>query len=133
MNRVAMGILATVLVAGCAMEAGAPPEGTGPQPGEVAVVPAIRTTGGGPTGSAVPQKLPEPSPWYGEPIANPGNDGTGQVPEPSPWLPGPTTPTVQGAGTNPQSGPSSGKSTGSATTHPQRIGHWDLKDVAPSE
>lgn len=132
MNRVAIGILAVLLVAGCAMEAGAPPdEGLGSQPGEVAAVPAIRQNAG-PVGSAGPQRNPEPSPWHGDPNANPGSDGTGDSPEPSPWHQVPNA-TVQGPGTGPQSGPSSGKNTGATTAHPPHIGHWDLKDVTAAQ
>jgi hypothetical protein len=107
------------------MEAGAPSDGVGSQPGEVAAVPTIHTAGGCPTGCP----NPEPSPWH-DPLKN-ATPGPQESPEPAPWhLPNGT---LQNGGSNPNTGNGSGNNTGSTVNHPPRIGHWDLKDVAASE
>jgi hypothetical protein len=137
MNRVAIGILAAVLGAGCALEAGDPAvESTESHPGEVTTAsggaersPMIRSaTSPAGASSAGARENPEPSPWYPDTVVSPGGDGTEQNPEPSPWRrPGPNAAVQSGGSGNSQSGTSSAAA---APDHPVRIGHWDLKDTA---
>jgi hypothetical protein len=134
MRLLAFGILAAVLSAGCALEAGDPGQTvetaeTGNSTTLSVTTPAkIRTASAAPTGTA---PNPEPSPWFPQTanVAMPDDDN--ENPEPSPWQRPP--PVESQAGANPgntQANTGSGRSSGSEMpTEPLHIiGHRDVSD-----
>jgi hypothetical protein len=127
MRLVAIGFLAALLGAGCALPAGDPgddptspstdlrPAGTTPKVHNATVNPSASSN-------------PEPSPW--DPTADikfeddsngtNGSNGNGQNPEPSPWAP---QSSVTGGVGDPQSGAATGTAGAAGGSTPNRPGH----------
>ena len=127
MRLVAFGILAAMVGAGCALQAGDPgdPAGGSAEVTTTQSAPKLHdsTSAQGAASSAPPN--PEPSPWF--PIA-PSAMGIddGSNPEPSPWHPGPPSEGQDTTG-DPQNGGSTGSRTRSAggtstPNYPGRLG-----------
>lgn len=126
MRLVAFGILAAMVGAGCAFQAGDPgdPVGGSRELTTTQSAPKLHDSTSAAASSTPPN--PEPSPWF--PIGPGGvgmdDDSNTANPEPSPWHPGPPSEGPDTTG-DPQNGSGTGSTTGSAggTSTPSHPGH----------
>lgn len=136
MRLIAFGILAAMLGAGCALEAGDPGAASGVSTQLPSSASPRILLGNSPQGvaSAAPIDNPEPAPWApGDPVVSMDDQsgGNNDNPEPSPWHPlNPVEQTSAGDPTQQQGGGSPGTSSGNSTSvapvGPRHlVGHWD--------
>jgi len=126
MRLVAFGILAAMLGAGCAFQAGDPGDPAGGTPTALTtsdttpkVHAAVNPTGASSSSPTPPN--PEPSPWTPNGDVAMDEESSGSNPEPSPWQP--DTPSERaGANDDPQSGAATRTRTVVGPT-PNRPGH----------
>ncbi|HEY5240123.1 MAG TPA: hypothetical protein VIJ22_01600 [Polyangiaceae bacterium] len=123
MRLVAFGILAAMMGAGCALQAGDPgdPGGGSTELTTTQSGPKLHDSTSAAASSAPPN--PEPSPWFPIGTGGVGMDDDIANPEPSPWHPGPPSEGLNTTG-DPQNG-GAGSTAGSAggTSTPNHQGH----------
>ena len=151
MRLLAIAMLAAVLGAGCALEAGDPGTGAPGANGQDTSgstlsfgqgrVPKAHALAAAPQGASSVGTMdnPDPAPWMvgGQGTSGASDDSTGSNPDPAPWH-DPGEDTVQGYGSQPQPGGNAGSGAGgnastSAQGHGPRIGHWDVKQLQESQ
>ena len=127
MRLVAFGILAAMLGAGCAFQAGDPGDPAGGTPTALTtsdttpkVHAAVNPTGA--SSSAANPPNPVPSPWTPSGDVAMDEESNGANPEPSPWQPDNPS---ESAGVNgdPQRGAATGTSESAGGSTPNRPGH----------
>jgi hypothetical protein len=129
MRLVAFGILAAMLGAGCAFQAGDPGDPAGGTPTALTtsdttpkVHPAVNPTGA--SSSAANPPNPEPSPWTPSGDVAMDEESNGANPEPSPWQPDTPSQSAVLNGGDPQRGAATGTTSGSTGgSTPNRQGH----------